>query len=154
MVKNLPQDTMVLTLGCGKYRFYDQELGSLPNGLPRLLDMGQCNDAYSALVVATVSLAVALLLAVQPCTPNVLLVGCVGLFAHTSAFVAFQLSSPACCLYTYCAQTTTQELAKVPSTDVKLQCRWHVHQTRVYNFVPPLMLVMTTTQNHNKLPDS
>lgn len=34
------QDTMVLTLGCGKYRFYDQDLGTLPNGLPRLLDMG------------------------------------------------------------------------------------------------------------------
>ncbi|KAF6257770.1 Prismane-like protein [Scenedesmus sp. NREL 46B-D3] len=53
VVKGLPQDTMVLTLGCGKYRFYDQELGTLANGLPRLLDMGQCNDAYSALVVAT-----------------------------------------------------------------------------------------------------
>lgn len=56
VVKGLPQDTMVLTLGCGKYRFYDQELGTLPNGLPRMLDMGQCNDAYSALVVATVRL--------------------------------------------------------------------------------------------------
>jgi len=55
VVKSLPQDTMVLTLGCGKYRFYDQDLGTLPNGLPRMLDMGQCNDAYSALVVATVS---------------------------------------------------------------------------------------------------
>ncbi|KAI8475555.1 MAG: hybrid-cluster protein [Monoraphidium minutum] len=53
VVRNLPRDTMVLTLGCGKYRFYDQDLGTLPNGLPRLLDMGQCNDAYSALVVAT-----------------------------------------------------------------------------------------------------
>jgi hypothetical protein len=37
----LPKDTMVLTLGCGKYRFYDQDFGTLPNGLPRLLDMGQ-----------------------------------------------------------------------------------------------------------------
>ncbi|WIA19985.1 hypothetical protein OEZ85_005859 [Tetradesmus obliquus] len=53
VVKGLPEDTMVLTLGCGKYRFYDQDLGTLANGLPRLLDMGQCNDAYSALVVAT-----------------------------------------------------------------------------------------------------
>ncbi|GBF99305.1 hydroxylamine reductase [Raphidocelis subcapitata] len=53
VVKGLPRDTIVLTLGCGKYRFYDQDLGTLPNGLPRLLDMGQCNDAYSALVVAT-----------------------------------------------------------------------------------------------------
>jgi hydroxylamine reductase len=41
VVKGLPQDTMVLTLGCGKYRFYDQDLGTLANGLPRLLDMGQ-----------------------------------------------------------------------------------------------------------------
>lgn len=40
VVKGLPQDTMVLTLGCGKYRFYDQDLGTLANGLPRLLDMG------------------------------------------------------------------------------------------------------------------
>jgi hydroxylamine reductase len=53
VVKGLPQDTMVLTLGCGKYRFYDQDLGTLPSGLPRLLDMGQCNDAYSAIVVAS-----------------------------------------------------------------------------------------------------
>ncbi|KAL4859420.1 Hydroxylamine reductase [Chlorella vulgaris] len=48
-----PQDTMVLTLGCGKFRFYDHEFGTLPGTpLPRLLDMGQCNDAYSAVVVA------------------------------------------------------------------------------------------------------
>lgn len=52
--KNMPTDTMVLTLGCGKFRIFDQEFGDLPGtGLPRLLDMGQCNDAYSALVVAT-----------------------------------------------------------------------------------------------------
>eukprot|EP00879_Flechtneria_rotunda_P027252 GHRR01029177.1.p1 GENE.GHRR01029177.1~~GHRR01029177.1.p1 ORF type:complete len:106 (-),score=17.23 GHRR01029177.1:240-557(-) len=44
MVKGLPQDTMVLTLNCGKYRFYDQDLGQLPNGLPRLLDMGQVRN--------------------------------------------------------------------------------------------------------------
>lgn len=48
VVKGLPEDTMVLTLGCGKYRFYDQDLGTLANGLPRLLDMGQvragCED--------------------------------------------------------------------------------------------------------------
>lgn len=44
---------MVLTLGCGKFRFYDHEFGTLPGTpLPRLLDMGQCNDAYSAVVVA------------------------------------------------------------------------------------------------------
>lgn len=46
----------LLTLGCGKFRILDQEFGTLADtGLPRLLDMGQCNDAYSALVVATVS---------------------------------------------------------------------------------------------------
>ncbi len=47
-----PQDTVILTIGCGKYRFNKQEFGTVA-GLPRLLDMGQCNDAYSALVVAT-----------------------------------------------------------------------------------------------------
>ena len=53
-VKSAPEDTLVLTLACGKYRFNDLDLGELGDtGLPRLLDMGQCNDAYSALVVAT-----------------------------------------------------------------------------------------------------
>jgi len=47
-----PEDTVILTLGCGKYRFNKHEFGTI-GGLPRLLDMGQCNDAYSALVVAT-----------------------------------------------------------------------------------------------------
>jgi len=52
--QHLPKDTMLLTLGCGKFRLIDQEFGTLADtGLPRLLDMGQCNDAYSALVVAT-----------------------------------------------------------------------------------------------------
>lgn len=56
LARLMPQNTMVLTLGCGKYRIFDQDFGTLPGtGLPRLLDMGQCNDAYSALVVATVS---------------------------------------------------------------------------------------------------
>ncbi len=51
---NLPKDTLLLTLGCGKFRLLDQDFGTLGDtGLPRLLDMGQCNDAYSALVVAT-----------------------------------------------------------------------------------------------------
>ena len=50
--KQTPADTLVLTLACGKYRFNDLDLGTV-GGLPRLLDMGQCNDAYSALVVAT-----------------------------------------------------------------------------------------------------
>lgn len=50
-VKATPADTLVLTLACGKYRFNDLDLGTV-GGLPRLLDMGQCNDAYGALVVA------------------------------------------------------------------------------------------------------
>lgn len=50
-VKQTPKDTLVLTLACGKYRFNDLQLGEI-NGIPRLLDMGQCNDAYSAIKVA------------------------------------------------------------------------------------------------------
>ena len=50
-VKQTPDDTLVLTLACGKYRFNDLDLGDI-NGIPRLLDMGQCNDAYSAIKVA------------------------------------------------------------------------------------------------------
>ena len=50
-VKKTPADTVVLTLGCGKYRFNDLDLGTI-GGLPRLMDMGQCNDAYSAIQVA------------------------------------------------------------------------------------------------------
>lgn len=50
--EHAPQDTVVLTFGCGKYRFNRHDFGTI-GGLPRLLDMGQCNDAYSALVVAT-----------------------------------------------------------------------------------------------------
>lgn len=51
LVKNTPSDTVVLTLACGKYRFNDLDLGTVA-GLPRILDMGQCNDAYSAVKVA------------------------------------------------------------------------------------------------------
>ena len=51
-VEKVPQDCMVLTLACGKFRFYDKELGEI-GGIPRLLDMGQCNDAYSAVQVAS-----------------------------------------------------------------------------------------------------
>jgi hydroxylamine reductase len=43
---------MILTLGCGKYRFNSHDFGTI-GGLPRLLDLGQCNDTYSALVIAT-----------------------------------------------------------------------------------------------------
>ncbi|MDD3653040.1 MAG: hydroxylamine reductase [Desulfotomaculaceae bacterium] len=50
-VKKTPSDTVVLTLGCGKYRFNDLNIGEI-GGLPRLMDMGQCNDAYSAIQVA------------------------------------------------------------------------------------------------------
>ena len=46
-----PQDSLVLTLGCGKFRFNREDLGSI-NGVPRLLDVGQCNDAYSAVQIA------------------------------------------------------------------------------------------------------
>ena len=46
-----PPDSFILTLGCGKYRIRNQEHGTLL-GLPRLLDMGQCNDAYGAIAVA------------------------------------------------------------------------------------------------------
>lgn len=50
-VKQTPKDTIVLTLACGKYRFNDLNLGEI-EGLPRLMDMGQCNDAYGAIKVA------------------------------------------------------------------------------------------------------
>ena len=50
-VKQTPPDTIVLTLACGKYRFHDLDLDTI-DGLPRIMDMGQCNDAYSAIQVA------------------------------------------------------------------------------------------------------
>ncbi len=50
-VKQTPADSVVLTLACGKYRFNDLDLGTV-GGLPRIMDMGQCNDAYSAIKVA------------------------------------------------------------------------------------------------------
>jgi hydroxylamine reductase len=49
--KKTPADTMILTLACGKYRFNKQDFGTVA-GLPRLLDVGQCNDAYSAIQIA------------------------------------------------------------------------------------------------------
>ena len=48
----VPEDCMILTLACGKYRFNKMEFGEVA-GLPRLLDVGQCNDAYSAVRIAT-----------------------------------------------------------------------------------------------------
>lgn len=50
-VKQTPKDSIILTLACGKYRFNDLNLGEI-GGLPRLMDMGQCNDAYGAIQVA------------------------------------------------------------------------------------------------------
>lgn len=49
--KLLPDDCVILTLACGKYRINDMEFGEIA-GIPRLLDVGQCNDAYSAVVIA------------------------------------------------------------------------------------------------------
>ena len=51
LVKRTPADSIVLSLACGKYRFNDLDLGAI-GGLPRIMDMGQCNDAYSAIQVA------------------------------------------------------------------------------------------------------
>ncbi len=50
-VEKVPKDCIVLTLACGKFRFFDKELGDI-GGIPRLLDVGQCNDAYSAIQIA------------------------------------------------------------------------------------------------------
>lgn len=50
-VQKSPKDTIILTLACGKYRFNDLNIGEI-GGLPRIMDMGQCNDAYSAIQVA------------------------------------------------------------------------------------------------------
>jgi hydroxylamine reductase len=53
LAEQVPKDCVILTLACGKYRFNDKDFGTVPGtGIPRLLDMGQCNDAYSALQVA------------------------------------------------------------------------------------------------------
>ncbi|MBM9605824.1 hydroxylamine reductase [Desulfopila inferna] len=50
-VEKVPQDCVVLTLACGKFRFFDKKLGDI-GGIPRLLDVGQCNDSYSAIQIA------------------------------------------------------------------------------------------------------
>lgn len=50
-VEKAPKDTLVLTLACGKFRFFDKDLGEI-DGIPRLLDIGQCNDAYSVVKIA------------------------------------------------------------------------------------------------------
>ncbi|BAY22985.1 hydroxylamine reductase [Calothrix sp. NIES-2100] len=51
LVEQIPDDCVVLTLGCGKFRFFDKDLGDI-GGIPRLLDIGQCNDTYSAIQIA------------------------------------------------------------------------------------------------------
>ncbi|MFZ7127264.1 MAG: hydroxylamine reductase [Desulfobacterales bacterium] len=51
-VEKVPSDCVVLTLACGKFRFFDKDLGDI-GGIPRLLDVGQCNDAYSAVKIAS-----------------------------------------------------------------------------------------------------
>jgi len=51
IVEKIPRDCVVLTLACGKFRFFDKDLGDI-DGIPRLLDVGQCNDAYSAIRIA------------------------------------------------------------------------------------------------------
>lgn len=50
-VEQVPEDCLILTLACGKFRFFDKKLGDI-GGIPRLLDVGQCNDAYSAIQIA------------------------------------------------------------------------------------------------------
>ena len=50
-VEKAPSNTIILTLACGKFRFFDKELGTIDD-IPRLLDIGQCNDAYSAVKIA------------------------------------------------------------------------------------------------------
>lgn len=50
-VEQVPNDCIILTLACGKFRFFDHDLGQI-EGLPRLMDVGQCNDAYSAIQIA------------------------------------------------------------------------------------------------------
>lgn len=51
LAENIPKDCIILTLACGKYRFNKLDFGDI-DGIPRLLDIGQCNDAYSAIVIA------------------------------------------------------------------------------------------------------
>ena len=52
LAEKTPDDSVILTLGCGKYRFHEQDFGDI-GGIPRLLDVGQCNDTYSAIKIAS-----------------------------------------------------------------------------------------------------
>ncbi|MCK4449899.1 MAG: hydroxylamine reductase, partial [Anaerolineae bacterium] len=51
VAQSLPRDTVILTAGCAKYRYNKLDLGDI-NGIPRILDAGQCNDSYSLVVIA------------------------------------------------------------------------------------------------------
>lgn len=51
VAKSLPKDTIILTAGCAKYKYIKEDLGSI-NGIPRVLDAGQCNDSYSLIMIA------------------------------------------------------------------------------------------------------
>ncbi|MCK9584928.1 MAG: hydroxylamine reductase, partial [Candidatus Cloacimonetes bacterium] len=51
VAEKLPKDTIILTAGCAKYRYIKLNLGDI-NGIPRILDAGQCNDSYSLAVIA------------------------------------------------------------------------------------------------------
>ncbi len=51
IAEQIPSDCIILTLACGKFRFFDKKFGDI-GGIPRLLDVGQCNDAYSAIQIA------------------------------------------------------------------------------------------------------
>jgi len=53
IAENAPRDAVVMTMGCGKYRFNKTPFETTLGGLPRLLDVGQCNDAYSAIQIAS-----------------------------------------------------------------------------------------------------
>ena len=55
IAEKIPADCIVMTLACGKFRFFDKDLGDI-GGIPRLLDIGQCNDSYSAIQI-TIALA-------------------------------------------------------------------------------------------------
>ncbi|MCK5897607.1 MAG: hydroxylamine reductase [Methylococcales bacterium] len=52
LAEKTPDDSVILTLGCGKYRFHEQDFGDI-GGIPRVLDIGQCNDTYSAIKIAS-----------------------------------------------------------------------------------------------------
>jgi hydroxylamine reductase len=52
LAESIPRDCVIITLACGKFRFNDRDFGTI-GGIPRLLDAGQCNDAYSVIAIAS-----------------------------------------------------------------------------------------------------